>query len=135
MRLLACGLIVAVAGVSSSANAQEVAAKKRCRQVTQAQSRAQDAEYNNGLPALGVMMMAGGAALGGLALFGGTVGLLAVAERTSGIQETAVGLGAVTAVFNMLMVPATLVGVVGFGIWFVSWLPPVRSSLRPCEPE
>lgn len=137
MKTRSLGLLVAalLCVHPPSAAADPPVAKPRCVPQTVAQQQQQTRRYNDGLPALGTMMMAGAAGGVLVTLLGTTLGALATAERAENPVEGAAGaLGAVL-VFSVGMVASTGLGLLGFGIWFVAWLPPVRSTLRRCAPE
>ncbi len=90
---------------------------------------------NNGLPALGAMVLAGGGALGlfaGFAAAAGTLGAVGSARRP---RDAALPLAGTAAVTTLLLGASALAVLVGATTWMVAWLPPITDTRVRCPPR
>ena len=89
---------------------------------------------NNGLPALGAMVLAAGTALGLLSAFVGGAGVVLALERTATTAERNVVLAGTAFAASALTAFTLVTLVAGGSIWFFAWLPPPTDTRVRCPP-
>ncbi len=89
---------------------------------------------NNGLPALGTMVLAVGTAMGLFSVFLGAAGAVLAVERSTSSSERNLGLAATGVLASGLLAVTFVTLVLGGSIWLFAWLPPPTDTRVRCAP-